>query len=127
MFKRKSKSKQDAQNKPRRKPRLSWTLAAAVISLQAVMLLTLAVTTQWQPPRLSVIEAVWAWAQNVSFYPALLLLIGGPLFTWLAFSMDRKKLGVLSLSWALFGLTLVLAFGAEAQLMLKSLWEQVPV
>ncbi|MEM1356516.1 MAG: hypothetical protein AAF593_05175 [Planctomycetota bacterium] len=130
MLKRKPKSKSDGKGKssgPSRKPRLSWTLAAAVIALQAALLGTLAVTTQWQPPKVRMIEALWAWAQNVSFYPLLLLLIGGPLFTWLAFSMDRKKLGVLSASWAVFGLTLVLAFGAEAQVMLKTLWQQMPV
>lgn len=129
MFKRKPKSKPDGKpkNNPPRKPRLSWTLAAAVISLQAGMLATLAVTTQWQPPKVRVIEAIWAWTQGVSFYPLLLLLIGGPLLTWLALSLDRKKLGVLSASWAVFGLTLVLAFGAEAQVMLKTLWQQMPV
>lgn len=128
MLKSKSKSdpKKKSSGKPQ-KPRLSWTLAAAVIALQAVMLLTLAVTTSWQPPKVRVIEALWAWAQSTSFYPMLLLLIGGPLFTWLAFRMDRKKLGVLSLSWAAFGVTLVLAFGAEAQSMLQTLWDQIPV
>lgn len=130
MLKRKPKTKSDAKAKSQagpRKPRLSWTLATAVIALQGGMLATLAVTTQWQPPKVRVIEAIWAWTQNVSFYPLLLLLIGGPLFTWLALSLDRKKLGVLSASWAVFGLTLILAFGAEAQIMLKTLWQQMPV
>ncbi len=129
MFKRKSKSKSDGKTHPQspRKPRLSWTLATSVIALQAGMLATLAVTTQWQPPKVRVIEAMWAWMQSASFYPALMLLIGGPLFTWLALSLDRKKLGILSAAWAVFGLTLVLAFGAEAQVMLKTLWQQMPV
>ncbi|MEM1108819.1 MAG: hypothetical protein AAGH99_09040 [Planctomycetota bacterium] len=131
MLKRKSKpnAKPGDKENPRKshKPRLSWTLAAAVVTLQAAMLATLAVTTQWQPPKVRVIEALWAWTQNASFYPMLMLLIGGPLLTWLALSLDRKKLAVLSASWAAFGLTLVLAFGAEAQSMLQTLWDQVPI
>jgi len=130
MLRKKTKTKSDSKAKSAghsHKPRLSWTLAAAVIALQAGMLATLAVTTQWQPPKVRVIEAIWAWTQGVSFYPFLLLLIGGPLFTWLALSLDRKKIGLLSASWAVFGLTLVLAFGAEAQVMLKTLWQQIPV
>ncbi|MEM9417577.1 MAG: hypothetical protein AAGA25_00800 [Planctomycetota bacterium] len=130
MFSRKPKKKQDDKPKAASKsakPRLSWVLATAVISLQAAMLGTLAVTTQWQPPKVRMIEAIWAWAQNVSFYPLLLLLIGGPLFTWLACSLDRKKFGVLTTSWAVFGLTLIIAFGAEAQVMFMTLWEQIPV
>ncbi|MEO1237531.1 MAG: hypothetical protein AAFX76_12155 [Planctomycetota bacterium] len=121
------KPQKDDKKKPARKPRMSWALAAAVIVLQVGMLGTLAVTTQWDPPKVRVIEALWAWMQQVSFYPALLLLVGGPVLTWLACRMDRKRLRVLSVSWAAFGLTLVLAFGAEAQVVLLSLWEQVPV
>lgn len=127
MFKRKPKPDAKKNKKPARKPRLSWTLAAAVISLQAIMLLTLAVTSSWQPPRIPVIEYLWVWASHTSFYPMLMLLIGGPLLTWLACRMDAKKWGVMSLSWAAFGLTLVLAFGAEAQSMLNTLWQQIPV
>ncbi|MBB6430814.1 hypothetical protein [Algisphaera agarilytica] len=127
MLSRKPKSKQDDKKKPSAKPRLSWVLATAVIALQAGMLTTLAVTTQWQPPKVRMIEALWAWAQNASFYPLLLLLIGGPLFTWMACSLDRKKFGVMTTSWAVFGLTLVIVFGAEAQVMFKTLWQQIPV
>ncbi|MEM8737549.1 MAG: hypothetical protein AAGG38_03590 [Planctomycetota bacterium] len=123
----KRKSSPDDKRKPGRKPRLSWSLAAAVIALQLGMLGTLALTTQWQPPKVRVLEALWVWAQNVSFYPLLLLLVGGPVLTWLACRTDRKKLGVLSVSWATFGLTLVLVFGAEAQSLLRTLWDQVPV
>ncbi|MEM7626447.1 MAG: hypothetical protein AAF333_12695 [Planctomycetota bacterium] len=125
MFNRKPKS--DAKKKPARKPRLSWTFAAAVITLQAVMLLTLAVTSAWSPPRLPLIEYLWVWASHASFYPMLLLLVGGPVLTWLACRMDAKKRGVMSLSWTAFALTLVLAFGAEAQSMLQTMWQQMPV
>jgi len=110
-----------------RKPRLAFTVAASVISLQIALLGTLTLSTYWQPPRVRVLEALWAWCHNVSFYPMLMLLIGGPLLTWLALALDRKKLGVLMLSWGVFGLTLVLAFGTQAQSMLKTLWQQVPV
>ena len=123
----KQKPKSDKKKAPPRKPRLSWTLAAAVITLQAVMLLTLAVTSAWEPPRLPLIEYLWVWASHASFYPMLMLLIGGPILTWLACRMDTKKRGVMSLSWTAFGLTLVLAFGAEAQSMLQTLWQQIPV
>ncbi|MEL7088666.1 MAG: hypothetical protein AAGL98_09545 [Planctomycetota bacterium] len=125
MFKRKPKP--DAKKKPARKPRLSWTLAAAVIALQAILLLTLAVTTAWQPPKLPAIEYLWVCAANLSFYPMLLLIVGGPLLTWLACRMDGKKRSVMSLSWTAFGFTLVLAFGSEAQSMLNTLWQQIPV
>lgn len=131
MFKR--QSKHQASGKPAskpsaaRKPRLSWTLAASVVALQAGILASLAFATRWQPPKVRVIEAGWVWLQDISFYLLILLLIGGPLLTWLACSMDRKKRGVLTLSWAAFGLTLVLGFGAEAQAMLQAVWAQVPV
>lgn len=133
MFKRKPKPQASGkpQPKPRqarpRKTRLSWTLAAAVVALQAGILASLAVATRWQPPKVRVIEAGWVWMQDASFYLMVLLLIGGPALTWMACSMDRKKRGVLTLSWAAFGLTLVLAFGAEAQAMLQTVWAQVPV
>jgi cytochrome bd-type quinol oxidase subunit 2 len=117
----------DAKKRAARKPRLSWTLAAAVVALQAGLLLTLAMTSTWQPPKVRALEAVWAWMQGVSLIPFAMLLIGGPVLTWLACRMDRKKIGVMSLCWAAFGLTLVLVFGAEAQLMMRSLWAQVPV
>lgn len=129
MFKRSSKSdaKKDKAKKPARKPRLSWTFAVAVIALQAVLLLTLAVTTAWQPPAIPAIEYLWVWAANVSYYPMLLLIVGGPLLTWLACRLDIKKRNVMSLAWTAFGFTLVLVFGAEAQSMLHTLWQQIPV
>lgn len=127
MLNRRSTKDTPKKNTSTRKPRLSWTLAAAVMALQAVMLLTLAVTTAWQPPPVRAIEYLWVWASHASFYPMLLLLIGGPVLTWLACRIDTKKRGVMTVSWAAFGLTLVLAFGSEAQSMLQTLWSQVPV
>jgi hypothetical protein len=102
-------------------------LAAAVIVLQAGGLLTLIVTGSWEPPRVRALEVVWTLIADAAMYPLLLLLIGGPLLTWAACSVDKRKWTVLSLSWGIFGLTLVLGFGAQAQLMLRSLWEQLPI
>ena len=110
-----------------RKPRISWTLAASVVALQAGLLLTLAASSRWQPPKVRALEATWAWLQSVSLYPLLMLIIGGPCLTWLACRLDRSKIGVLAVCWAAFGLTLVWVFGAEAQTMLHAIWERIPV
>lgn len=128
MFKRNSESShRRGRGSAARKPRLSWTLAAAVVALQACILATLAVTTRWQPPRVRIIESGWVWMQDATLYLLLLLLVGGPVFTWLACSIDKRKRGVLTLAWVGFTLTLVLAFGAEAQYMMRTLWAQMPV
>ena len=43
------------------------------------------------------------------------------------FNSVAKKIGVLAVCWAAFGLTLVWVFGAEAQTMLHAIWERIPV
>ncbi len=101
------------------RPRLSWAMTAAVVSLQGGLLLTLAITTIWEPPKVRAIESLWVWVQQVSLAPWLMLLVGGPALSWLACRLDRRRLGVLAVSWAIFGVTLVMAFGTEAQAMLR--------
>lgn len=128
MSKRES-SKPSSKNKPQhaRKKGLSMSLVLTVIGLQLILLATLAFTVSWRPPQVRLIEAVWAWGCDLSYFPLLLLLIGGPIFTWLALALDRRRFGVLFLAWLVFGVTLVTAFGAEAQIMLHSLLQHVPV
>ncbi|MEM6854352.1 MAG: hypothetical protein AAF593_08085 [Planctomycetota bacterium] len=111
---------------PTGRPRLAWAPAAAVLALQAGVLATLALATAWHPPKVRALEAAWAWSQQASFYPLLLLLTAGPLLTWLACRLDRKKLPPLALAWAAFALTLVFAFGPEAQAILQTLWAGLP-
>jgi hypothetical protein len=113
-------------NTNNRRPRIAVSLVLTVVALQVALLATLGFTTRWQPPRVRVFEAIWAWVANVSFYPMLLLLIGGPVITWLAFKLDRRKVGLLFIAWAAFGVTLIMAFGTEAQAMLLTLWQQLP-
>ena len=105
-----------------RRPRLSWALTASVVGLQAGLLLTLAITSLWDPPRVRAIESLWVWVQRVSVFPWLMLLIGGPALSWLACRLDRRRLLPLALAWAGFGVTLVMVFGVEAQRMLRWLW-----
>ncbi|MEM6853327.1 MAG: hypothetical protein AAF593_02860 [Planctomycetota bacterium] len=112
---------------PNGRPRLAWAPAAAVLTLQAGLLGTLALANAWHPPRVRVLEAAWAWSQHASFYPLLLLLTAGPLCTWLACRLDPRKRLPLAAAWAAFTLSLVFAFGPEAQSMLQTLWNNLPL
>ncbi|MEM6459170.1 MAG: hypothetical protein AAF710_07240 [Planctomycetota bacterium] len=120
------KSGRKSAGPPTGRPRLAWAPAAAVLTLQTGVLGILALANAWHPPKVRALEAAWAWSQDASFYPLLLLLTAGPACTWLACRLDARKRLPLAVAWAAFALTLVFAFGPEAQAMLRGLWVAVP-
>lgn len=89
------------------------------------MLLTLAVTDTWHPPRIGLLELLWAWMHRPTFYPLVALLVGGPVLTIIAWRMRGRHHLPLLLSWLIFGVAAWYFFERRIDLMLRVLWHEL--
>jgi hypothetical protein len=94
----------------------------AVLALQGAMLLTWWVTPAWDPPRLRLLQLLWAAAHRPSFYPLAALVVAGPLLTLLAWQRKGSHRHYLLAGWAVFLLVTFGFFARRALNMLDVLW-----
>jgi hypothetical protein len=97
---------------------MTWGVAL----LQSAMLVTLAVTPGWDPPRAKFFEIIWAWAHKPSFYPVAALLVLGPILTFLACQVRGMHRWWLVICWSAFFIITANCFGDRVMVMGRMLW-----
>ena len=97
-------------------------LTAAVIALQASLLVVLALDPSSPPAASSLLQALWALGHKPSFYPLVGVVIVGPWATWLALSARGRHRGVLLGAWLVFMPLALVLHGERIAVMLKVLW-----
>ena len=121
---RRTTKKRKAWIKPRHRRQFAAWLTWGVVLLQTAMLVTLAVTPTWQPPRVTFFELIWAWMRQPTFYPFVLLLLGGPTLTILAWMIRGWHRAGLVIAWFAFALLLHHHFGERVATMWRVLvWQ----
>ncbi len=95
-----------------------------VVLLQGAMLLTLAVTPAEAPPRTTFFQLLWASARKPTFYPVGALLLGGPVFTLLAWQIRGRHRAVLIAAWFVFAGLTAHYFGERVMTMWHVVWWQ---
>ncbi|MEX2213357.1 MAG: hypothetical protein WD768_04475 [Phycisphaeraceae bacterium] len=105
------RSRKQAWIRPRHRRQFAAWLTWGVVLLQTAMLVTLAVTPTWQPPRVTFFELIWAWMHQPTFYPFAALLIGGPALTILAWTIKGWHRAALVVAWCCFAVLLHHHFG----------------
>ena len=108
--------------RPRRKRQVAGWLAWGVAALQGALLITLAVTPQWNPPAAKFFEIIWAWMHKPSFYPFVALLVLGPILTFLACQVKGLHRWWLAVCWSAFFVIIINLFGDRVLLMGRMLW-----
>ncbi len=96
--------------KPRHKRWFAAKCTIAITLLQGAMLLTWWVAPTWHPPRAHLLQLIWAWMHQPTFYPFVALLIGGPVLTILAVRIKGKHRLGLAICWGTFSLIAWFAF-----------------
>ncbi len=97
---------------------LTW----GVVLLQCSLLVTLAVTPTWTPPRMKIAELFWAWLHKPEFYPLVALVVLGPILTFLATQIRGVHRWWLVICWSAFFILIVNFFGDRMLLMGRALW-----
>lgn len=98
----KQKLKRKSIVKPKHKRWLAAKCTAGVAILQGAMLLTWWVAPTWDPPRVRIMNLIWAWMHQPTFYPFVALLIGGPVLTVIAIRIAGTHRIWLVVSWLAF-------------------------
>lgn len=112
--------------KPAHRRRLAMWMTQGVLLLQFSLLLTLAVTPTWHPPRVRLFELLWAAMHRPTFYPMVALLIGGPALTVLAWRVRGRHRALLILGWATCIALCIIFFEQRLILMLDVLrWQML--
>ncbi|MFA9477070.1 hypothetical protein ACERK3_02060 [Phycisphaerales bacterium AB-hyl4] len=107
-----------------RKRRVAEHMAMVVLALQATLLLTFQVTPSRLPPRLTLLELLWALPQRPTFYPFIAVFLAGPPLTVLACRVPGKHRTWLIVGWIIFLSLLLTFFGDRVSLMLRILeWQ----
>ncbi len=101
---------------------LCMRLTCGVVVLQGAVLLTLWVTPTWTPPRIKLIELLWAWMHQPTFYPLAVLVAAGPVMTIAAWVGRGRHRLWLVVSWLVFAVIIVRSFGDRAEAMMRVLW-----
>lgn len=96
-----------------------------VMALQAALLVTLWVTPSTLPPRLTLLELLWALPRRPTFYPLLAVLTAGPTLTLIACQLRGRHRIWLLIAWPMFVTVLVTLFGERVALMLRIVWWQM--
>lgn len=100
--------------------KLAWMVAA----MQGAVLLTFTLLPAKAPPRLPMMELIWAASRKPDFYPLVLLLTAGPILTVLAWQVRGIHRTLLFIFWTAF-ITAIFTFHLErVRIMLRVLaWE----
>jgi len=100
--------------------KLTWAVAA----LQGAVLLTFALVPANTPPRLPLMDLLWAASRKPQFSPLVALLVGGPVLSALAWQARGTHRALLVIFWSAF-LAVVVAFHLErVRMMLRVLaWQ----
>jgi len=100
--------------------KLTWV----VLVLQGAVLLTFALVPAKMPPRLPLMDLLWAASREAEFYPLVVLLIGGPALSLAAWTVKGTHRALLVLGWMAF-LTVIFTFHLpRVKIMLRVLaWE----
>lgn len=107
-----------------RKRRVAEHMAMVVLALQAALLLTFQVTPSRLPPRLTLLELLWALPQRPTFYPFLAVFLAGPVLTVFACRVRGGHRVWLLIGWGTFMVLLLAFFGDRVSLMLRILeWQ----
>jgi len=87
--------------------------------MQAAVLVTLAVTSDWGATSGALGERLWAWMNRPAFYPLVALLVGGPILSVLAWRVKGAHRWVIVLSWVAFIAIALWAFPGKVESMLR--------
>ncbi len=96
----------------------------AVVAMQAAMILTLAVTPSDPPKHSRLMQLIWAWMHKPTFYPLIVLILGGPVLSILAWRVPGRHRRILITAWVVFTTIVVVGFGERVKVMLHVLWWQ---
>ena len=105
--------------------RICTKLTTTVIVLQMAVLLTLWITPTWTPPKMKLVELLWAWLHEPTFYPFIALLIGGPILTAIAWCYRGPHRLWLVLAWVIFIAVLFGGFHDRVMAMIRVLWWRI--
>jgi hypothetical protein len=98
-------------------------LTAAVVALQAALLVMFWLDPSDPPRSGSLWQALWALGHKPSFYPLVGLLVVGPAATWLAMSRPGVHRQRLLVAWAVFLPLVTVMHGHRIYVMLSVLWQ----
>ncbi len=100
--------------------KMTWV----VLVLQGAVLLTFTLVPAKMPPKLPMMDLLWAASRKADFYPLVLLLVCGPVLSMAAWTVRGTHRALTVLGWMAF-LTVVFAFHLErVKIMLRVLaWE----
>lgn len=105
-----------------KRSQMIFYLTAAVVFLQAAVLIAFALDPS-EPPRAgSFVQALWALGHKPSFYPLVGLLLIGPWATWMVISGRGPHRRVVIGAWLVFLPLAVVLHGHRIAVMLKVLW-----
>lgn len=88
------------------------------------MILTLSVTPGDPPKHSRLLQLLWAWMHKPTFYLLIVLILGGPVLSILAWRIPGRHRTALMMAWGVFTTIVVVAFGERIQVMLQVLWWQ---
>lgn len=98
--------------------RVTW----GVIILQSALLLTMAVTPTWIPPRVKMFELIWAAMREPIFYPLIAVFTFGPGMTLTAWIVPGRHRAVLAIAWSVFLVAVMSLYGDRVGVMMRVLW-----